>query len=193
MIVIMNALPHIQPPTATCLACHVLLFPFQFCSVINVACISHISPDTPPPPHTHTLQVIRSLKHAMQPAVTGAHVTFDLPPGYRARVAPTVVPPIFIGERTIVYALLESSSEAEPSGGKATVTLQGHILGETVKHTLEVELQPLAESGGGFPLSVPTIHHLTGKPLHFLYAHKPGCLLPLSGEFQPRRNVQHII
>ena len=111
----------------------------------------------------------------MQPAVTGAHVTFDLPLGYRARVAPTVVPPIFIGERTIVYALLESSTEAEPSGGKATVTIQGHILGETVKHTLEVELQPLAESGG-FPLSVPTIHHLTGKAFirDLLLKEEPG-------------------
>ena len=130
-------------------------------------------PHSPTP--SHTLQVIRSLKHAMQPAVTGAHVTFDLPPGYRARVAPTVVPPIFIGERTIVYALLESNSEAEPSGGKATVTLQGHLLGETVKHTLEVELQPLAESEG-FPLSVPTIHHLTGKVLirDLLLKEEPG-------------------
>lgn len=126
-------------------------------------------------PHPHALQVIRSLKHAMQPAVTGTLVTFDLPPGYRARVAPTVVPPIFIGERTIVYALLESSSEAEPGGGKATVTLQGHLLGETVKHTLEVELQPLAESGG-FPFSLPTIHHLTGKAFirDLLLEEEPG-------------------
>ena len=111
----------------------------------------------------------------MQSAVTGTRVTFDLPPGYCARVAPTVVPPIFIGERTIVYALLESSNEAEPGGGKATVTIQGHLQGETVKHTLEVELQPLAESGG-FPLSLPTIHHLTGKAFirDLLLENEPG-------------------
>ena len=43
-IVIMNALPHIQPPTATYLACHVIS--------VHVACISHISPL--PHPLTHT-------------------------------------------------------------------------------------------------------------------------------------------
>ena len=56
-----------------------------------------------------------------------------------------------------------------------TVTIQGHLLGETVKHTLEVELQPLAESGS-FPLSVPTIHHLTGKAFirDLLLEEEPG-------------------
>ena len=111
----------------------------------------------------------------MQPAVTDTRVTFDLPPGYCARVAPAVVPPIFIGERTIVYAFLESSNEAELGGVKATVTLQGHLLRKTVKHILEVKLQPLAESGG-FPLSVPTIHHLTGKAFirDLLLEEEPG-------------------
>ena len=119
--------------------------------------------------------MIHFLKHAMQPAVTDTRVTFDLPPGYCARVAPAVVPPIFIGERTIVYAFLESSNEAELGGVKATVTLQGHLLRKTVKHILEVKLQPLAESGG-FPLSVPTIHHLTGKAFirDLLLEEEPG-------------------
>ena len=122
----------------------------------------HVSVAIPPPTTPHTLKVIRSLKHAMQPAVTGATVSFDLPPGYHARLAPSVVPPIFIGERTIVYALLESSEETAASGGMATMTLQGKLQGETVKHTLEVELRTLSKSGE-FPLSLPTIHHLTGK------------------------------
>ena len=100
----------------------------------------------------------------MQPAVTGATVSFDLLPGYRARPAPTVVPPIFIGERTIIYAVLESGSEAATCGGKATVTLEGELQGETIKHTLEVELNTLAERGECH-FSVPTIHHLTGKAL----------------------------
>ena len=127
-------------------------------------CSVGIATNPPSPLHTHTAQVIRSLKHAMQSAVTGATVSFDLPPGYRARPAPAVVPPIFTGERTIIYAVLESGSEAATCGGKATVTLQGELQGETIKHTLEVQLNTLAERGECH-FSVPTIHHLTGKAL----------------------------
>ena len=108
------------------------------------------------------MQVIRSLKHAMQPAVTGATVSFDLPPGYSVRHAPALVPPIFIGDRTIVYAILESSSEVAASGGQGTVTLEGELQGDTIKHTLELELRP-PDVSMALPQTIPTIHHLAGK------------------------------
>ena len=98
----------------------------------------------------------------MQPAVTGATVSFDLPPGYTVRHAPALVPPIFIGDRTIVYAILESSSEAAASGGKGTVTLEGELQGDTIKHTLELELRP-PDVSMALPQTIPTIHHLAGK------------------------------
>ena len=108
------------------------------------------------------MQVIRSLKHAMQPAVTGAQVHFNLPFGYSAKVAPEQVPPIFFGERTIVYGILQKSLLGKlASGSKGTVTLEGELLGEKIKHILEFEV-PGQGAGAG---AVPTIHHLAGKAL----------------------------
>ena len=108
------------------------------------------------------MQVIRSLKHAMQPAVTGAQVHFSLPIGYSAKVAPEEVPPIFSGERTIVYGILQKSLLGKVvSGSRGTVTLEGELLGEKIKHVLEFEV-PGQGAGAG---AVPTIHHLAGKAL----------------------------
>ena len=45
--------------------------------------------------HAKCVQVVRSLKHAMQPAVIGAQVHFSLPLGCSAKVAPEQVPPIW--------------------------------------------------------------------------------------------------
>ena len=109
------------------------------------------------------LQVIRSLKHALQPAVTGVKVHFSLPFGYTAKVVPEQVPPIFFGERTIVYGILQKNMLAKVvSGSKGTVTLEGELLGEKMKHVLEFEVP---EEGAGQPQLVPTIHHLAGKAL----------------------------
>ena len=108
------------------------------------------------------MQVIRSLKHAMQPAVTGAQVHFSLPIGYSAKVAPEEVPPIFSGERTIVYGILQKSLLGKVvSGSRGTVTLEGELLGEKIKHVLKFEV-PGQGAGAG---AVPTIHHLAGKAL----------------------------
>ena len=99
----------------------------------------------------------------MQPAVTGAQVRFSLPLGYSAKVAPEQVPPIFFGERTIVYGILQKKSLLGKlaSGSKGTVTLEGELLGEKIKHILEFEV-PGQGAGAG---AVPTIHHLAGKAL----------------------------
>ena len=109
------------------------------------------------------LQVIRSLKHALQPAVTGTKVHFSLPFGYTAKVVPEQVPPIFFGERTIVYGILQKNLLGKVvSGSKGTVTLEGELLGEKIKHVLEFEAP---RQGAGQPQLVPTIHHLAGKAL----------------------------
>ena len=107
--------------------------------------------------------MIRSLKHALQPAVTGTKVHFSLPFGYTAKVVPEQVPPIFFGERTIVYGILEKNLLGKVlSGSKGTVTLEGEVLGEKIKHVLEFEVP---REGAGQPQLVPTIHHLAGKAL----------------------------
>ena len=108
------------------------------------------------------MQVIRSLKNAMQPAVTNARVHFSLPVGYSAKVAPEEVPPIFFGERTIVYGILQKSLLGKVvSGSRGTVTLEGELLGEKIKHVLEFKVSGQGPEAG----AVPTIHHLAGKAL----------------------------
>ena len=108
-------------------------------------------------------QVIRSLKHAMQPAVTNTSVKFDLPFGYNAKVVPESVPPIFLGERTIIYGLLEKSLVGKViSGSKGSVTLKGELLGGKIEHKVEFQLPREGNFGVD---SVSTIHHLAGKSL----------------------------
>ena len=95
--------------------------------------------------------------------MTGAKVHFSLPFGYTAKVVPEQVPPIFFGERTIVYGILQKNMLGKVvSGSKGTVTLEGELLGEKIKHVLEFEVP---REGAGQPQLVPTIHHLAGKAL----------------------------
>ena len=108
-------------------------------------------------------QVIRSLKHAMQPAVTNTSVRFDLPFGYNAKVVPESVPPIFLGERTIIYGIMKKSLEGKViSGSKGSVTLKGELLGGKIEHKVEFQLPREGNVGVD---SVSTIHHLAGKSL----------------------------
>jgi hypothetical protein len=108
-------------------------------------------------------KVIRSLKHAMQPAVTNTSVRFDLPFGYNAKVVPESVPPIFLGERTIIYGILEKSLVGKViSGSKGSVTLKGELLGGKIEHKVEFQLPREGNFGVD---SVSTIHHLAGKSL----------------------------
>ena len=117
-------------------------------------------------------QVIRSLKHAMQPSVTNVEVKFELPFGYSAKLAPEKVPPIFLGERTIIYGILSKSIVGKVvSGSKGTVSLKGELLGGKFEHKMEFQLpnQDQVPVGG-----VSTIHHLAGKSLIKEYERNEG-------------------
>ena len=99
----------------------------------------------------------------MQPAVTNTSVRFDLPFGYNAKVVPESVPPIFLGERTIIYGILEKSLVGKViSGSKGSVTLKGELLGGEIEHKVEFQLPREGNFGVD---SVSTIHHLAGKSL----------------------------
>ena len=61
-----------------------------------------------------------------------------------------------------MYGILQKSLLGKlASGSKGTVTLEGELLGEKIKHILEFEV-PGQGAGAG---AVPTIHHLAGKAL----------------------------
>ena len=99
----------------------------------------------------------------MQPAVTNTQVKFNLPYGNTVRVAPEQVPPLFLGERTIVYGILGKSMIGKViSGHKGSVSLSGDLLGGRIDHTVDFEIPNQIQ---GDCQSVSTIHHLAGKRL----------------------------
>ena len=53
------------------------------------------------------MQVIRSLKRALQPAVTDVSVEFKVPPEFEVLQSPKNLPPVFNGEKMVVYAIIK--------------------------------------------------------------------------------------
>ncbi|CAM4654017.1 unnamed protein product [Caretta caretta] len=86
-------------------------------------------------------QVLQSLKWAMQPAVTGISLSWDLPPGMQAELLHWDPEVIFAGQRCLVYAQLRGLPQPPdiPMGG---ITLQYRIQDQTYKETLQFSLQP---------------------------------------------------
>ena len=99
----------------------------------------------------------------MQPAVTNTQVSYTVPDGVTVSTAPKAsLPPIFIGERLIIYAMLyQSSLPAEAQEG--SVRLTGDLLGAKVEHDMKFQV-PLAVTKKSM-LQVSTIHHLAAKKL----------------------------
>ncbi|CAM5157727.1 unnamed protein product [Eretmochelys imbricata] len=86
-------------------------------------------------------KVLQSLKWAMQPAVTGISLSWDLPPGMQAELLHWDPEVIFAGQRCLVYAQLRRQPQPPdiPMGG---FTLQYRIQDQTYKETLQLSLQP---------------------------------------------------
>jgi hypothetical protein len=106
--------------------------------------------------------VIRSLKKANQPAVTGVSVNFDLSDSglsiaYRC---PEILPPVFSGEKLVVYGL--SDVPAEKDSIEGTATLKGDVLGNPIQHTVPFSCHLRSSSDGS---SVYSVHHLAAKAL----------------------------
>ena len=107
------------------------------------------------------MQVIRSLKRALQPAVTDVAVEFKLS-GDQAQweilQSPQKPPLIFNGEKVVIYGILKSKTtpKEEVSG---TAVLRGSMLGKVVEHSVPFMFQPTEFQG------LPTVHHLAAKAL----------------------------
>ncbi|XP_078687569.1 von Willebrand factor A domain-containing protein 5A-like isoform X3 [Branchiostoma floridae x Branchiostoma belcheri] len=85
-------------------------------------------------------KVMRLLSCALQPTVTGVGLTWQLPDGVTAVPIPSTPPPIFSGDRFIMYAQLQG--QLPVAGTEWSVTLSGKVLQEEIKHTLNLTLQP---------------------------------------------------
>ena len=96
------------------------------------------------------------MKKALQPSVTEVKLTFTVPDGVNVLQSPNKIPPVFNGDKLVLYGILK--------GGKATTgtaTLSGNILGHPVEHVLEFTVT----GGGESDNSVPVIHQLAAKGL----------------------------
>ncbi|XP_028392750.1 von Willebrand factor A domain-containing protein 5A-like isoform X1 [Dendronephthya gigantea] len=106
-------------------------------------------------------KVIRSLKKAIQPAVTNTQVSYTTTAGVTVTSVPKgSLPAIFIGERLIVYAILHHSSPCSETQ-EGTVCLTGDLLGAKVEHNMRFQV-PLAVTKDNVS-QVSTIHHLAAK------------------------------
>ena len=104
-----------------------------------------------------------SLKKALQPSVTDVVLTFDVPDGVVVQQSPSKIPPVFNGERLVMYGVLKSKTKSAISG-QCMATLNGKLLGGAVRHTVEFTAGNRREVvPGSFPVSV--IHHLAAKRL----------------------------
>lgn len=108
------------------------------------------------------LQVIRSLKKALQPAVTDLKVEFQLPSGLVAQQAPSKIHALFSGDKTVLYALVRSTKEGMAIEGKGAAILRGCLLGKPLEYRVELSL---GVAGGMSPSSIPVVHHLAAKSL----------------------------
>ncbi|CAM5097887.1 unnamed protein product, partial [Natator depressus] len=102
-------------------------------------------------------KVPQSLKRALQLAVTGISLSWDLPPGMQAELLHWDPEVIFAGQRCLFYAQLRRQPQPPdiPMGG---ITLQYRIQDQTYKETLQFSLQP--QDGDRLP-----VHWLAAKSL----------------------------
>ena len=103
--------------------------------------------------------MIRSLKRALQPAVTDVSILFQVPKEYEVLQSPTSLPPIFNGEKLVSYAVLKSKKESKEAVS-CTAILKGNMLGAKQEHKIPFTL----DSSAAAP-SLPVIHHLAAKAL----------------------------
>ncbi|XP_026512553.1 von Willebrand factor A domain-containing protein 5A-like [Terrapene carolina triunguis] len=102
-------------------------------------------------------KALQSLKRALQPAVTGISLSWDLPPGMEAALLGRGPEVIFPGQRCLIYAQLHGQPQP-PDTAMGGVTLQYRIQDQTYKETLQFPLQP--QDGDRLP-----VHRLAAKSL----------------------------
>ncbi|XP_053902401.1 LOW QUALITY PROTEIN: von Willebrand factor A domain-containing protein 5A-like [Malaclemys terrapin pileata] len=102
-------------------------------------------------------KALQSLKRALQPAVTGISLTWDLPHGMEAVLLGRGPEVIFPGQRCLIYAQLRGQPQP-PDTAMGGVTLQYRIQDQTYKEKLQFPLQP--QNGDRLP-----VHRLAAKSL----------------------------
>ena len=91
--------------------------------------------------------------------MTDVELTFSVPAGVRVLQAPSKIPPIFKGNKLVLYGILNGGGAS--LSGHCSVTLKGKVLGSDIEHCIEFEV-----GGDEGPLSsLPIVHQLAAKSL----------------------------
>ena len=93
--------------------------------------------------------------------MTDVVVEFKVPGDYVVQQSPQNLPPVYSGEKMVVYGVLthKGSPKDQTITGKAI--LKGQILGKKMEHSVPFTFNPVVTSSP----SLPTIHHLAAKSL----------------------------
>ena len=103
--------------------------------------------------------MIRSLKRALQPALTDVSLKVKVGSDFTVLQSPQNLPPIFNGEKFVSYAVLKTKKVSKKAIS-CTAILKGNMLGAKQEHKISFTL----DSSAAAP-SLPVIHHLAAKAL----------------------------
>ena len=111
--------------------------------------------------------MISSLKCALQPAVTGISIKFDVPSSFKVYQAPEEVPTLFSGDKVVVYGIIKkrksASDQSLQAGVNGTATLKAQIFSKPIEFKITFEIPPPSDFQSSFKM--PIVHHLASKAL----------------------------
>ena len=125
---------------------------------------NHSSPDY----ILFSLQVISSLKRALQPSVTDLKVEFKVPKQYEVTQSPSKPPTIFNGDKVVIYGIFKHKSKSKPGqqqelGGH--VILKGRILEQPLEYSIAFEIPKCDPQASEDSFTLPIVHQLAAKSL----------------------------
>jgi len=91
-------------------------------------------------------------------------VEFKVPPEFEVLQSPKNLPPVFNGEKMVVFGILKRKTLHTPSQGanvNGTAVLKGSVLGKVVEHSISFTFPPIPIKAP----ALPSVHHLAGKAL----------------------------
>ena len=119
-------------------------------------------------PFNFSLQVISSLKRALQPSVTDLKLEFQVPKQYEVTQAPSKLPTLFNGDKVIMYGIFKPKSKGKSGqqlelGGIAI--LKGRVVDQPLEYTIPFQISRSDAGEMGGDSAIPIIHQLAAKSL----------------------------
>ena len=88
-------------------------------------------------------------------------VEFKVPADFAIQQSPQNLPPVYNGDKMVVYGILTPKGSLEDKEITGKVILKGQVPGKKLEHSIPFTFNPAATSCP----SLPTIHHLAAKAL----------------------------